>query len=129
AGLAVLASYTKIQLMDDLLASPLVDDDWFRNWLFKYFPVKLQQLAGKTISNHPLSKHIIAMLVSNYVIDTGGITTVFRAQEETGADAHTVVESILTAQAVYEINDYRAELEELPKTLDATVRWESSYRL
>lgn len=127
--LAVLASYTKIQLMQDLLESDMVDDEWFRDWLCAYFPETLRDKAGSTVFEHPLAREIIAMMVANYVVDTGGITTVFRAQEETGADTHTVVESFLTAQAVYEVDEYREDLDALPKTMDASVRWESGYRL
>ncbi|GAA4474249.1 NAD-glutamate dehydrogenase [Enteractinococcus fodinae] len=127
--LAVLASYTKIQLMQDLLDSDMVDDEWFRDWLCDYFPKTLRDKAGSTVFEHPLAREIIAMMVANYVVDTGGITTVFRAQEETGADTHTVVESFLTAQAVYEVDEYREDLDTLPKTMDASVRWESGYRL
>lgn len=127
--LAILASYTKIQLMHELLSSPMLEDEWFNDWLYAYFPQTLQERAGRTVLNHPLAKEIIAMLVANHVIDTGGITTVFRAQEETGADAHTVVESFLAAQWIYEINEYREEVDALPKWLDAGVRWDSGYRL
>ena len=127
--LAVLASYTKIQLMHDLLDSSMVDDEWFHDWLYNYFPKTLQAKAGTTVLDHPLAREIIAMEVANHVVDTGGITTVFRAQEETGADTHTVVESFLAAQEIYEIEEYRQELDTLPKTMDASVRWESGYRL
>src|SRR5699024_7025194 len=123
--LAILASYTKIKLMHDLLDSPMVDDEWFQDWLYGYFPKTLRDKAGTTISQHPLAREIIAMEVANHVVDTGGITAVFRAQEETGADTHTVVESFLAAQAIYEIDEYRDDLNALPKTLDAAVRWES----
>ena len=127
--LAILASYTKIQLMHDLLDSPMLEDAWFNDWLYAYFPQTLRERAGTAVLNHPLAKEIIAMMVANHVVDTGGITTVFRAQEETGADAHTVVESFLAAQAIYEIDEYRDDLDALPKTIDAAVRWESGYRL
>jgi glutamate dehydrogenase len=127
--LAVLASYTKIQLMHDLLDSSMVDDEWFHDWLYAYFPKTLREKAGAAILDHPLAREIIAMKIANYVVDTGGITTVFRAQEETGADTHTVVESFLAAQEIYEIEEYRQDLDMLPKTMDASVRWESGYRL
>lgn len=127
--LAILASYTKIQLMHDLLNSPMVDDEWFHDWLYDYFPETLQQRAGKVILNHPLAREIIAMKVANYVIDTGGISTVFRAQEETGADTQSIVESFMAAQAIYEIDEYREEISELPNTLAVEIRWASAYRL
>ncbi|NWN89712.1 MAG: NAD-glutamate dehydrogenase [Micrococcaceae bacterium] len=127
--LAVLASYTKIQLMHDILASPLVEDEWFDKWLYAYFPKTLQQRAGSTVLRHPLANEITAMLIANHVVDTGGITSVFRAQEETGADVHTVVESFLTAQEVYGLNEYRRELDTLPRSMDAEIRWQSGYGL
>lgn len=127
--LAILASYTKIQMMHDLLESEMVDDEWFNDWLYAYFPKTLQQRAGRTVLNHPLAREIIAMSVANHVVDTGGITTVFRAQEETGADVHTVVESFLAGQWIYEINEYREELHALPRSVDPDVRWEIGFRL
>src|SRR5690625_3620779 len=71
--LAILASYTKIKLMHDLLDSPMVDDEWFQDWLYGYFPKTLRDKAGTTISQHPLAREIIAMEVANHVVDTGGI--------------------------------------------------------
>ena len=127
--LAILASYTKIQMMHDLLESEMVDDEWFNDWLYAYFPKTLQQRAGRTVFNHPLAREIIAMSVANHVVDTGGITTVFRAQEETGADTHTVVESFLAGQWIYEINEYREELDALPRSIDPEIRWEIGFRL
>ncbi len=127
--LSILASYTKIQLMHDLLDSPMLDDEWYNDWLYAYFPKTLQQRAGRSVLNHPLAKEIVAMRVTNHVIDTGGITTVFRAQEETGADTHTVVESFLAGQWIYEINEYREELDALPRTVDPAIRWEIGFRL
>ncbi|HIW47542.1 MAG TPA: NAD-glutamate dehydrogenase [Candidatus Yaniella excrementigallinarum] len=127
--LAVLASYTKIQLMHDLLNSPLVDDEWFHNWLYAYFPQTLRKQAGDTILHHPLAKQIIAMTVANHVVNTGGISSVFRAQEETGADARTVVESLLAAQEIFGLEEYRQALETLPSSLDAQLRWQAGYGL
>src|SRR5699024_1623 len=50
-------------------------------------------------------------------------------QEETGADTHTVVESFLAGQWIYEINEYREELDALPRSIDPEIRWEIGFRL
>src|SRR5699024_3814366 len=108
---------------------PLVDDEWFHNWLYAYFPQTLRKQAGDTILHHPLAKQIIAMTVANHVVNTGGISSVFRAQEETGADARTVVESLLAAQEIFGLEDDRQALEPLPRSLDAQLRCHAGYGL
>lgn len=69
------------------------------------------------------------MTVANHVVNTGGISSVFRAQEETGADARTVVESLLAAQEIFGLEEYRQALETLPSSLDAQLRWQAGYGL
>src|SRR5699024_4709566 len=89
----------------------------------------LRKQAGDTILHHPLAKQIIAMTVANHVVNTGGISSVFRAQEETGADARTVVESLLAAQEIFGLEEYRQALETLPSSLDAQLLWQAGYGL
>src|SRR5699024_3571755 len=127
--LAVLASYTKIQLMHDLLNSPLVDDEWFHNWLYAYFPQTLRKQAGDTILHHPLAKQIIAMTVANHVVNTGGISSVFRAQAETAAEPRAVVESVLAAQDISGPEEYRQARGTLRRSRDPQLRRQAAYGL
>ena len=58
--LAVLLSYSKIQLYDELLASDLPDDRYMEALLVDYFPTALRKTYKKQIAGHRLRREIIA---------------------------------------------------------------------
>ena len=58
--IAVLLSYSKIVLYDDLLSSGLPDDPYFAKDLTEYFPHPLRKKYAKEISGHRLRREIIA---------------------------------------------------------------------
>ena len=52
-----------------------------------YFPPPLRERFADRLDGHPLRREIITTVVVNDMVNRGGITFVFRAVEETGADA------------------------------------------
>ena len=83
--LCVLLSYAKIALTTDLSTSGLAQEKWFDSVLRDYFPPQVVQRYGAWLEKHPLRTQIISTLVANDMIDSGGITFVHRAIEESGA--------------------------------------------
>lgn len=98
--LAVLLSYTKIWLGDQILASDLPDDPWLADRLLTYFPRPLQHQWASEMTGHPLHREIITTgLVSSYV-NQAGITSQFRIGAETGAEPTQIIRSHLIAREV-----------------------------
>ncbi len=137
--LSVLLAYVKIGLEEDVLASPLPDENWCPSVLVKYFPTPLRERFRAEMDAHPLRREIITTVVVNDVVNHGGISFVYRAMEETGADVVDVVRAYAVMTEVFglrrvwaggEALDNKAPTEaqmavftESRRVIDRGVRW------
>jgi glutamate dehydrogenase len=103
--LAVLLAYAKIWLTSNLNKSNLSDDPWFRATLQEYFPDLIQRRFPDAIDAHPLRGRIIDTVITNSLLNVGGITFVYRAIEETGASVVQVVRAATAAMEVFNIRE------------------------
>ncbi|BAH51195.1 glutamate dehydrogenase [Rhodococcus opacus B4] len=101
--LATLTAHVKLALKADLLAGDLVDGDAFTDRLLGYFPARLREDYPDAIRTHRLRREIIATVITNEVVDTGGITYVFRLCEDTGASAVDAVRAYTAASAIADL--------------------------
>jgi glutamate dehydrogenase len=111
--LAIVLSYTKIALYEDLLASDLPDDPALQRELALYFPSALPERFPDRLGRHPLSREIIASRVTNGLVNRGGTTFFFRLGEETGASPADVARAAMVAREVFELPGLWAEIEAL----------------
>jgi glutamate dehydrogenase len=137
--LAVLAAYVKIELAERIGESRLPDEPWFQRVLRDYFPKPVADRFPGAIAAHSLHREIITTSVVNDMVNHGGTTFAFRAQEETGADVAEVTRAYAVVREVYGLADIWAELEaldnqvptdaqhigyrEVRRTIDRAVRW------
>ncbi len=101
--LSVLLSYVKIALTTDLATSGLAGESWFDSVIRNYFPTVLVEKFGPWLASHPLRAQIISTLVANDMVDSGGITFVHRAVEETGASPVEVARAYTVAREVFDL--------------------------
>jgi len=143
-SLCVLLSYVKIALTTDLTSSGLAQEDFFSGVLRSYFPTAMVERFGEALQAHPLRDVIITTMVANLMVDTGGISFVHRAVEETGASpveiarAYTVaVEVFGLQQAWQDISALDGQVPtqaqtalhlEIRRLLDRSTRWVLSLR-
>ncbi len=136
---SVLVAYAKLVLKRDLIATDLPDDPWFVQTLRDYFPPELVARYGDRLSGHPLRREIVINSVVNSMVNRGGITFAFRAEDETGASAVQVARAYLISREVYNLSAFVAEVEaldnkvptaaqtqlylEFRRLLDRAVRW------
>ena len=120
--LAVLLAYAKIALLADLNETELANDPWLERTLSDYFPPAMREQFAQGISAHPLRAQIINTVVTNRLLNVGGITFVFRAQEETGATAEQVVRAALTAMEVFSIDQMWDWVNELDNQISTTAQ-------
>lgn len=120
--LAVMLAYGKIALLAELNEATLADDPWFEKTLVDYFPPKMRDEFAKEIAAHPLRRQIINTEITNRLLNIGGITFVFRAQEETGATAVQVVKAALTAKEVFSIDQMWDWVNELDNRIPTTAQ-------
>jgi glutamate dehydrogenase len=98
--LAVLLAYSKQSLTNALLSSTLPDSAYLERDLDAYFPPQVVERFGAMLSEHPLRRELVAMLVANDVVNSQGITFVSRLVTETGADAADVTRAYRIARDV-----------------------------
>ena len=105
--LAVLLAYVKNALTAEVTASTLPQEGWTSPALTEYFPSRLREEFGAQFDAHPLRNEIISTFLCNGLVNLGGITFVFRAMEETGANP---IEVLRAAAVVIEIFGIRGQL-------------------
>ncbi|GAA2242157.1 NAD-glutamate dehydrogenase [Kitasatospora cystarginea] len=120
--LSVLLAYTKIVLAEELLATDLPDDPYFRTLLQEYFPTALRTRFPEAIDKHPLRREIITTLIVNDTINRGGCTFAFRLREETGATMAEIVRSHTAARAVFGLETIWDEVEGLDNQVSARIQ-------
>jgi glutamate dehydrogenase len=137
--LAVLAAYVKIVLTEVVRDSPVPDEPWFRSVLQAYFPKPIAERFDADLDGHPLHREIITTCVVNDMVNRGGSTFVFRAQEETGVDvaqvtrAYTVVREVFGLESIWQdiealdnqvpTDAQHIAYREVRRTIDRAVRW------
>jgi glutamate dehydrogenase len=110
---SVLVAYAKIDLTEALLDTDLPDDPWFAATLAEYFPDELVRRYGDRLDQHPLRRQIVVTSLANNMVNRGGITFAFRAQEETAAAPAQVARAYVVAREVLGLRRFVAEVESL----------------
>jgi glutamate dehydrogenase len=123
--LAVLMSYAKIALQQDLLESPVPDEPRLESWLIGYFPPLLRQRFGEAIQGHSLRREIVALGLTNAVVNRGGPAMAVRLAAETG---RTTADVALAFMAVREVFDL-PRLWQRIDALDGAVSGDAQLRL
>jgi glutamate dehydrogenase len=137
--MAVLTAYVKIVLTEEVRDLSVPDEPWFRRVLQGYFPKPIAARFDSDLENHPLHREIITTCVVNDMVNRGGATFMFRANEETGADVAQVTRAYTVVREVFGLESIWADLEaldnkvptdaqhigyrEVRRTIDRAVRW------
>ncbi|WP_303904706.1 NAD-glutamate dehydrogenase [Thiohalomonas denitrificans] len=101
--LAVLLSYSKIALFDDLLASDIRHDSGLTEELGEYFPQPIVEAYGSEIAQHPLRPEITATFVANNLINRLGLTAVFRIEELSGSNAPDIARAFMACRKIFDL--------------------------
>src|SRR5690606_983242 len=95
--LAILLSYTKAILKDELRDSSLPDDDYISREIGKAFPAVLAERYREPMSRHKLRREIIATQVASGMVDYMGITFVYRMRDAAGSTTADIARSFIAA--------------------------------
>jgi glutamate dehydrogenase len=110
---AILLSYTKITLSQELLASDLPEDPYLSAELEQYFPTPLRERFRPQLHGHPLRREIIVSRVVNDLVNYAGTSFAFRLGDETGAGAAGVARAYTAAREVFALRTLWSEIEAL----------------
>ena len=111
--LALLLSYSKIVLFQQLLNSDVPEDPYLSKELVRYFPQPLQQKYAKTMEHHRLKREIIATAVTNSMVNRMGATFTMRMQEDSGRDPSDVAKAFTITRETLDIRELWAQIDAL----------------
>jgi glutamate dehydrogenase len=123
--LAVLLSYAKIALQHDLLESPVPDEPQLESWLTGYFPPLLRERFGAAIRGHSLRREIVALGLTNAVVNRGGPAMAVRLAAETGRITADVALAFMAVREVFDLPRLWQRID----ALDGSVGGEAQLRL
>ncbi len=120
--LAVLMSYTKIVLADDLLTSDLADDPFLRGDLFSYFPRPMRQDYRSQMEGHQLRREIVVTQIVNQLVNHAGITYFHRLAGETSATTAELTKANFVAREIFGADRLSREIASFDNQLDASLQ-------
>ena len=122
--LAVLLAYSKISLYDELVHSRLVDEPFFEQDLFAYFPAPLGADFAADIRGHRLRGEIIATVVTNELVNRVGPTFVSELSEATGRGADDIAAAYAVARDAFDLRALWRQIEALDNRVSARAQGE-----
>ncbi|MDT8448973.1 MAG: NAD-glutamate dehydrogenase [Wenzhouxiangellaceae bacterium] len=117
--LALLFSFSKITLYQDLVASEVPEDPYLSRELEDYFPALLGEQFQDLMQEHRLKREIIATRVTNNLVNRMGAYFAMRIKEDTGASSATVAKAYTVAREIFEARTYWRELEQYDAKVSA----------
>ena len=111
--LSLLISYSKADLKEALVDSPIIDDEYLARELNTAFPKSLVDQFPEETGRHRLRKEIIATQIANHLIDMMGINYVFRLHQTTGCSAPEVARAFSVSRDVFNMSRYWEMIESL----------------
>jgi glutamate dehydrogenase len=120
--LAVLLSYSKIVLFQQLLESDVPEDPYLSKELVRYFPQPLQAKYAKAMEGHRLKREIIATAVTNSMVNRMGATFTLRMTEDTGRTPAEVAEAYTIAREATDARGLWAQIDALDGKVPESVQ-------
>ncbi|EKD72787.1 MAG: hypothetical protein ACD_45C00586G0001 [uncultured bacterium] len=111
--IAVLISYCKMFLKQDILASDIPEDPYFVKYLMMAFPRSLQKKYLPKMKEHSLRREIIATQLGKHITDHMGVNFVERLQRETGASVAFIMHAYAVAESIYGMENMWHQIEKL----------------
>jgi glutamate dehydrogenase len=111
--LAILLSYSKIVIFQQLLESDVPEDPYLSKELRRYFPEPLRERFAEHMERHRLKREIIATAVTNSMVNRMGATFMLRMQEDTGQSPAAVAKAFNIAREVLDARSLWTDIEAL----------------
>jgi glutamate dehydrogenase len=127
--LAIVLSYSKIDLRSRLLASLVPEDPYLASELVAYFPRKLAPRYKRFMHSHKLAREIIAMQIASSIVNRMGPFFVVRAGEETGANVTQVARAYAIVREVFGVRKLWREIEALDNVVRAEAQYDAIFQI
>src|SRR4029078_12666839 len=120
--LSPLMAHVKLDLKQKVLATELPDQEVFAARLPRYFPTPLREQFGTEIRSHQLRTEIVTTMLVNDVVDTAGISYVYRVMEDVGVGPVDAVRSYVATDAIFGIEKLWRAIRETGLPVNVTDR-------
>lgn len=117
--LCVLLAYTKNIAYQEILESPLPDDDFLEFVLMAYFPENLHKPFYDSITHHQLHREIIATWLSNNLVNDAGITLVGELQRRKNISIAKIARAWLIVRGIFNIPEIKKQIGSLDVNIPA----------
>jgi glutamate dehydrogenase len=123
--LAVVLSYSKLALIEQIMETDLPEDPYLDDELGRYFPATLRKRFSTAMRSHRLSRELVGMRIAGGIINHMGASFAFRAMEDTGSSVAQVVRAYAITRDLFEVRPMWAAVE----AADGRIPTESQYDL
>jgi glutamate dehydrogenase len=120
--LAVLVSYSKGILKEDLISSDLTNDGYLSRAVEGAFPQRLLETYGEEVYAHGLRREIIATQIANDLINRVGVSFVGRLASSTGSTTAEISAAYVTTRDIFGLEAQWQAIEELDHVADPAVQ-------
>ncbi len=120
--IAILISYSKMFLKQEILASDIPEDPYFLRHLTLAFPASLRQSYLPQMKEHSLRREIIATQLGKHITDRMGVNFVERLQRETGRSVAFIMRAFVIAESIYNIGELWSQIEALDYKVSVAVQ-------
>lgn len=121
--IAMLLSYCKMYLKQDILASDVPEDPHFDKYLLTAFPKPLREKYFTQMKEHSLRREIVATQLCKSITDRMGINFVERLQRETGVSVAFIIRAFTIVESIYHMEDMWNQITALDYKVDPTVQY------
>ena len=122
--LAILISYAKAVLKEDLAITDIADDNYMAASIEGAFPQKITQLFSQPLYHHRLRREIVATQIANDMVNNMGISFAQRLIESTGVKVVDVAKAYVVARDVYKMENFIQALQSLDYKISAKLQIE-----
>jgi len=126
--IAALLAASKIYVYNELLDSPLPDEEQLVEDLLRYFPRPMRQRFRDEILRHRLRREIIATHVTNSMLNRVGPTFVPRMEKETGHTVSQIARAYTAARDIFDARSLWADVEKLDNQVPASLQTEMTLK-
>ena len=119
---AILLSYTKIILYQQLLNSDVPEDSYLSEELESYFPTPLRERFREQMKEHRLRRQIVATHLTNDLVNRCGTTFTYRLREETGGTPPEIARAYAAARDIFDLRSLWSRIEDLDNQVEAKVQ-------
>lgn len=120
--LAILISYAKVSLKEDLAVEDISQDSYIATLVERGFPAEVMLRYPEALYNHRLRTEIIATQLANNIVNTMGCTFVHRLEEAAGVSAATVARAYVAARDVQAFDEHCSAVEALDFVIPASLQ-------